>query len=101
MKNLVLTLLLVLLLSTSVSAHVGSPDVFYEGLAGPYRLLVTVRVPPMIPGIAQVEAQVLDGHVSEIHIVSLRIIGEGSETAPPADRMDQSPSDPQSFTGKL
>jgi len=101
MKNLALTLLVVLLLSTSVSAHVGSPDVYYEGLAGAYRLLVTVRVPSMIPGIAQVEAQVLDGHVSEIHIVPLRIIGEGSETAPPADRMDQSRSDPQSFTGKL
>jgi hypothetical protein len=101
MKNLALALLLVLLLSTSASAHVGSPDVYYEGLAGPYRLLVTVRVPPMIPGIAQVEAQILDGHVTEIHIVPLRVIGEGSETAPPADRMDQSSSDPQSFTGKL
>jgi hypothetical protein len=55
----------------------------------------------MIPGIAQVESQVLDGHVTEIHIVALRVIGEGSETAPPADRMDQAPSDAQSFTGKL
>jgi hypothetical protein len=101
MKNLALTLLMTFLLPTSVSAHVGSPDVYYEGLAGPYRVMVTVRVPPMIPGIAQVEAQVLDGHVTEIHIVPLRVIGEGSETAPPADRMDQSSSDPQSFTGKL
>jgi hypothetical protein len=91
---------LVLLMPTA-AAHVGSPDVYYEGMAGPYRLFVTVRVPQMIPGIAQVEAQVLDGHVSEIRIVPMRVIGEGSETAPPADRMEQAAGDPRSFSGKL
>jgi hypothetical protein len=35
-------------------AHVGSPDVFFEGDAGPYRLFVTVRTPDVIPGIAQI-----------------------------------------------
>jgi hypothetical protein len=44
---------------------------------------------------------VLDGHVTEIRIVPMRVIGEGSETAPPADRMEQAPADPQSFRGKL
>jgi hypothetical protein len=90
-----------LLLCPSAWPHVGSPDVYYEGMAGPYRLFVTVRVPQMIPGIAQVEVQVLDGHVSDIRIVPMRVIGEGSETAPPADRMEQAAGDPQSFSGKL
>jgi hypothetical protein len=90
-----------LLLGSRASAHVGSPDVYYEGVAGRYRLFVTVRVPQMIPGIAQVEVQVLDGAVSDIQIVPLRVVGEGSETAPPADTMEQSKSDPQFFTGKL
>jgi hypothetical protein len=90
-----------LLLGSRTSAHVGSPDVYYEGVAGPYRLFVTVRAPQMIPGIARVEVQVLDGRVDNIQIVPLRIIGEGSETAPPADIMEQSKSDPQFFSGKL
>jgi len=83
------------------SAHVGSPDVFYEGHAGPYRLFVTVRTPPMIPGIAQIEVRALDGNVTDIRIVPLRAVGEGSEYAPPSDRMERSQVDPQYFTGKL
>src|SRR5690242_19840021 len=82
-------------------AHVGSPDVFYEGNAGPYRLFVTVRTPPMIPGIAQIEVRSLDGNVTEIRILPLRAVGEGSEYAPPSDRMERSQADPQYFTGKL
>lgn len=74
---------------------------YYESTAGPYHLFVTVRTPPMIPGIAQIEVRVLDGGVSAIEIVPLRVIGEGSENAPPPDRMEQSKSDPQLFAGKL
>jgi hypothetical protein len=90
-----------LLLGSGGSAHIGSPDAYYQGMAGPYRLFVTVRAPQMIPGIAHIEAQVLDGRVSDILIVPLRIVGEGSEAAPPPDHMEQSKSDPQFFTGKL
>jgi hypothetical protein len=82
-------------------AHVGSPDVFYEGMAGPYRLFVTVRTPPMVPGIAEVEVRALDGNVTDIRIVPLRAVGEGSEFAPPSDRMERSQADAQYFTGKL
>ena len=83
------------------SAHVGSPDVFYEGHAGPYRLFVTVRTPPMIPGIAQIEVRALDEDVTDIRIVPLRAVGEGSQYAPPSDRMERSQVDAQYFTGKL
>jgi hypothetical protein len=82
-------------------AHVGSPDVFYEGMAGPYRLFVTVRTPPMVPGIAEIEVRALDGNVTDIRIVPLRAVGEGSENAPPSDRMERSQADAQYFTGKL
>ena len=34
--------------TATASAHVGSPDVYFEGAAGPYRVLVTVRFPPTI-----------------------------------------------------
>ena len=90
-----------LLNAVCASAHVGSPDVYYEGTAGAYRLFVTVRVPQMIPGIAQVEVQVLDGQVTDIRIVPLRIIGEGSDTAPPPDHMKSSTADSKFFRGKL
>jgi hypothetical protein len=83
------------------NAHVGSPDVFYEGMAGPYRLFVTIRTPPMVPGIAQIEVRALDGNVTDIRIVPLRAMGEGSEYAPPSDRMEHSQADAQNFTGKL
>src|SRR5688572_11422539 len=42
-------------LSGGAAAHVGSPDVFLDGQAGPYRVLVTVRPPYAVPGIADVE----------------------------------------------
>lgn len=93
--------LLVLALAPAGRAHVGSPDVYYDAMAGPYHLFVTVRTPQMIPGIAFIEVRALDAAVTALDIVPLRIIGEGSENAPPPDRMEQSKSDPQFFTGKL
>jgi hypothetical protein len=90
-----------LVLSPMLQAHVGSPDVFYEGMAGPYRLFITIRTPQMIPGIAQIEVRSLDGTVSEIEITPLRVIGEGSQNAPPPDRMVAAKDDPQFYTGKL
>jgi hypothetical protein len=83
------------------AAHVGSPDVYYEGTAGPYRLFVTVRTPQMIPGIAQIEAQALDGQVNAIRIVPMRLVGEGSDKAPPPDVMERSAGDAKFFSGKL
>jgi hypothetical protein len=47
-------LLLPLALFVALSAHVGSPDVVYEGNAGPYPVHVIVRPPMVVPGVAQV-----------------------------------------------
>jgi hypothetical protein len=43
------------------SAHVGSPDTYYEGWAGPYHLRVIVRTPGVVPGLAQITVRLLDG----------------------------------------
>lgn len=93
--------LVLLVLAPACGAHVGSPDVYYDAMAGPYHLFVTVRTPQMIPGIARIEVRALDAGITSIDIVPLRVIGEGSENAPPPDRMEQSKSDPQFFAGKL
>ena len=47
-----------LLLSPSMAvAHVGSPDIYAEGNAGPYKLFVTIRPPVVIPGVAEIEVR--------------------------------------------
>jgi hypothetical protein len=56
-----LLLAVLLALSCPVYAHVGSPDVAMEGMAGPYRLLVSVKPPDVIPGTAQVTVFIENG----------------------------------------
>jgi hypothetical protein len=48
------------------SAHIGSPDVWYEGTAGPYHVVVYVRVPGVVPGIAEINVQVVDDVPDEV-----------------------------------
>ena len=99
-KALSLTLL-ILLLGFPASAHVGSPDVFLEGNAGPYKLFVTVRVPQVIPGIAQIEIRSESPDVREIRIAPMQLTGPGSQYAPTPDVAERSKTDPQFFTGNL
>jgi hypothetical protein len=91
----------VLALPLAGSAHVNSPDVYFDGYAGPYHLLVTVRPPAVVPGIAQIEIRSETGDVDKIEIVPMRIIGPGAKLAPAADAAERSSDDPQLFTGKL
>src|SRR6202050_2122322 len=84
-----------------VLAHVGSPDVFYEGDAGPYHLFVTVRMPQVIPGVAEIQVRCENGDVKTVQIVPLRLSGLGSNFPPPPDLAKVSKDDPQFFTGSL
>ena len=96
------SILFLLLLPFSVAwGHVGSPDVFFEGNAGPYHLFVTVRVPQVIPGIAQIEIRTASSDVREIKIAPMQLTGPGSQYAPTPDVAQRSKSDPQFFTGNL
>jgi hypothetical protein len=92
--------LLLLATATSVSAHVGSSDVFYEGNAGPYRLLVTIRPPQVVPGVAEIEIRSLSPGVREIHIVPLRLAAQ-KQYAPVPDIAQPAKDDPQLYTGGL
>jgi hypothetical protein len=84
-----------------VCAHVGSPDVFLEGNAGPYKLFVTVRVPQVIPGIAEIEIRSESNDVSEIRIAPMQLTGPGSQYAPAPEGTVRSKDDPQFFRGSL
>lgn len=94
-------LALVLAGALSMSAHVGSPDVYYDGDAGPYHLSVTVRVPQVIPGIAEIQIRCADSDVRAIQIVPMRLSGPGSNLPPVPDLAQPSKEDPQFFTGSL
>jgi hypothetical protein len=94
-------LALVLVAALSVSAHVGSPDVFFEGNAGPYHLYVAVRVPQVIPGIAEIQVRSASNEVQRIEIVPMRLSGAGSNLPPTPDVAERSREDPQFFTGSL
>ena len=50
--------MLVIGLALTSMAHVGSPDTFFTGNAGPYPVRVTVRLPGVVPGLAQVTVRV-------------------------------------------
>ena len=96
-----LALAIILFAAAPLGAHVGSPDVFYEGLAGPYHLFVTVRVPQVIPGVAEIQVRAESNDVRSIQVVPLRLTGQGSNAAPVPDLAQQSKDDPQFFTGSL
>jgi len=82
-------------------AHLGSPDVYFQGLAGPYHLSVTIRTPAMIPGVASVEIRSSSPGVIGIRVVPLYIVGPGAKYPPPPDPLTQSKEDPQFFSGKI
>ena len=92
---------LLLLAGASAWAHVGSPDVFYEGQAGPFHLLVTIRTPSVIPGVAQIEVRSAANDVDVVHIVPTPLTGPGAKFAPVPDLAVRSKDDPQFFTGSL
>jgi hypothetical protein len=80
-------------------AHVGSKDVFQQVTAGPYKLFVTVRMPNVIPGVANVEVRSTGAPIAALEIAPLPIAGEASKHPPTPDAMKASTVDPAFFTG--
>lgn len=62
-------------------AHVGSPNVFFEGQAGAYPLRVLVRPPATLPGFAQVDVRPATGGVTNV-LVQAVLWESGREGAP-------------------
>jgi len=50
------------------SAHVGSPDAWYEGSAGPYHVIVQVATPGVVPGVANVYARITGAGVQQVTV---------------------------------
>jgi len=82
-------------------AHVGSPDAVSDGQAGPYHLLVTIRPPDVIPGIARIDVRAIDGDVSGVQVVPLPMSGPGADSPPVPDVARPSPDDGRLFVSTL
>jgi hypothetical protein len=95
------TLILAGLLAAGAMAHVGSPDVFFQGKAGPYPLLVAIRPPDVIPGVARIEVRVEGSDVNEVDLTPTPMTGIAATHPPIADVARRSTSDPQFFEGSL
>jgi hypothetical protein len=88
MTRVLLILACAMLVARPAAAHVGSPDVFFEGDAGPYHLYVTVRTPDVIPGVAQIEVRT-DADVTDVSVVPMQLTGPGSTLPPTPDHADR------------
>ena len=92
------------LVALSTMAHVGSPDTFFVGNAGPYPVRVIVRLPGVIPGRAQVSVRVTDEAAARaVQRVTVRASpwNLGIDGAPPPEPAASVPGDPAIYAAEL
>jgi hypothetical protein len=84
-------------------AHVGSPNTFFQGGAGPYPVRVVVRLPGVIPGLAEISVRVGEAKTAGVSSVTAQAIqwNLGPEGAPPPDVAKPVPGDPELFATNL
>jgi len=92
-----------IVLAAASMAHVGSPDTFFAGKAGPYDVRISVRLPGVIPGRAQIAVRVLGATRPQDQHVTVRA-GQwnvGLDGAPPPERAAAVPGDPELYAAEL
>jgi len=77
-----LLLLLLLFLPLLVHAHIGSPNIFFDGKAGAYDVRLIIRPPAALPGSAQVDVRVIGAPATKIWLQPA--LWEAGEDAAPA-----------------
>jgi hypothetical protein len=92
-------ILLLLSLVTS-RAHIGSPNIYFEGQAGPYPIRVVVRPPGVVPGLAEINVRILNGHVERVTALPV-YFRAGRKGAPPPDVAERVRGDTNLFTATL
>ncbi|HEY0529352.1 MAG TPA: hypothetical protein VGD02_11025, partial [Gemmatimonadaceae bacterium] len=81
------------------SAHVGSPDAWFEGAAGPYHVTVQVRTPGVVPGVAKVFARVAGQGVEQVTMQVNRY--DAIAAAPPPEVAAPVPGDTGLYSAAL
>ncbi|MGH2899223.1 MAG: hypothetical protein ACRDMZ_11160, partial [Solirubrobacteraceae bacterium] len=100
MKRIALATLALLLLPPRAHAHVGSPNVFFEGHAGAHAVTVVIRPPPTLPGVAQVDIRVADTDVTGVS-VRPEFVEAGEISAPDATQATPVAGDTRLFNAAL
>ena len=85
----------------ATSAHVGTSNAYFEGMAGPYPIRVIVRTPGVIPGLAQISVRLVGGDgVERVSVRPLRW-DVGLEGAPPPDTAQPVAGEPDLYSAEL
>jgi uncharacterized protein YjeT (DUF2065 family) len=84
----------------TLSAHIGSPDTWFAGTAGPYPVTVLVRAPGVIPGLADVIIKVTGDGVRAV-TASPAAYNAGERGVPPADTARSMSGRPGTWTTQL
>lgn len=82
------------------SGHLGSPDTWFQGSAGPYPVRVVVRLPGVVPGLGQIDITVTGEGVTRVTAQPV-IFDAGKEGAPPPDVATPVPGRPGSYHAEL
>jgi hypothetical protein len=85
---------------SSAHAHVGSPNVFFEGQAGPYPVRVVIQPAEVIPGLAEISVRVEAGNVERITALPMKW-NAGRKGAPPPDVAKAVPSETNLYSAQL
>jgi hypothetical protein len=83
-----------------LAAHVGSPDAYFSGYAGPYAVDVAIRPPQVVPGIAEIFVTSADARVTKVVVRPVYWLA-GSKGAPAGDEARPVKGRPGAFVGQL
>ena len=89
----------ILLVYLVASAHVGSPDTWFEGDAGPYHLTVQVATAGVVPGIAKIYVRAVGDRPDRVTVQANKFDATGG--APPPESATPVAGDDGLFAGKL
>ena len=86
--------------SISAHAHVGSPNVFFEGRAGNYPVHVVIQPAEVIPGLAQISVRLETGGVERVTALPIKW-NAGRRGAPPPDIARLVPGETNLYSAQL
>jgi len=95
-----LTFSFALLCAWAAHAHLGSPNVYFEGPAGPYPIRVVIQPPGVVPGLAQIHVRARSADVEKVTVLPVRW-DAGTRGAPAPDVAKLVEGETNLFTAQL
>ena len=94
-------LLVVAAITLATTAHVGSPDTYFEGAAGPYPVRIIVRNPGVVPGLVQISVRLLAPRSVQRVLVLPVYWDPMTAVPPPPDVAQRVPGDATLYSAAL